>query len=871
MKTATLILGLLLSQIILTGQTNLNQNIDISYSRTSIQEILNDLSQKHNINFSFGNVNLQQKESITYTGSLNKGLEKLLSKNDIEYKLINNHIVLKTIHNTTQTVKGRILDSDTKSPLIGVNIVIKDSNPLVGATTDLDGYFKIKNLPIGRYNFVVSYLGYETITLNQITVNSGKEVNLNIDLQEAINSLKAVTITSTEDKTQAQNDMATLSARTFTVEETQRYAGSFSDPARMAQSFAGVAGGGDDSESEIIIRGNSSRGLLWRIEGVEVPSPNHFGDMGSGGGAVSMLSSSTLANSDFYTGAFPSEFGNALSGVFDLKLRNGNSEKREHSFMIGVLGIEASSEGYFSKKSRASYLVNYRYSTLGLLTKIIPNITGIPKYQDLSFKINVPTKKAGTFSLFGVAGQNDQFEPNVQNDSSLWESYSDFHDYYQNSKLGVIGLNHKMPINEKSYITTAIAGSGYSFFDLTRKYKYEDASLTSDTIDETHFNDYNLIASVNYNYKFNAKHKLRTGIIANHKSYDFDYSSLLDSAWITFFNKKGNAQIFRSFFQWKYRINSEWTLSSGAHFTYLALNNTTAIDPRASIKWQYSPTQSLAISAGMHSKPEHISTYFIDRVLPNGTTSHPNKNLEMLKALHLVAGYDISFTENLRLKVEAYYQHLYDIPVSNNVNSSYSILNSPNVFDVIFANDQPGEFLVSEGTGRNYGIDITIERFLNNNFYYLITGSVFQSKYKTLSNIEYNTRYGNNFVLNVLGGKEYNVGKNNKNILGFNGKVKYLGGNRETPIDLDASILAEETVHIPNSSYSSQIGSYFRLDFSVVYKINKKKSTHSISMDLQNVTSRLNPGGTYYDNINKSIAVSEQNGLIPVLNYRIDF
>jgi hypothetical protein len=871
MKKLILILTAIVIQNSLIAQNDLQQIVDITYNEISIENILTDLSKKYNLSFSFGNVDLTKKESIVYKGKLDEVLKQILTKNNIDYKTINNHIVLKNTSNTTQTVKGRILDIDTRLPLIGVNIIIDNSSPLLGATTDIDGYFKMKNIPIGRYDFTISYLGYETSSLKQINVTSGKEVNLNIQMQEAINDLKAVVISSEEDKTKAQNDMATVSARSFTVEETQRYAGSFSDPARMAQSFAGVACGGDDSESEIIIRGNSSRGLLWRIEGVEVPSPNHFGDMGSGGGAVSMLSSSTLANSDFYTGAFPAEFGNSLSGVFDLKLRNGNSEKREHSFMIGVLGLEASTEGYFSKKSRASYLVNYRYSTLGLLTKIMPNITGIPKYQDLSFKVNVPTKKMGTFSLFGIAGQNDQYEPNEQTDSSLWKSYSDFHDYYQNSKLGIIGLTHKLPISEKSYLTTSLAASGYSFYDLTREYKYENATLKSDTVDESNFKDYNLIGSVTYNYKFNAKHKIRTGVIANQKNYNFDYSSIVDSAWITFFKNKGQSQIYRSFIHWKYRINNDWTLNSGAHFTYLALNQTTSIDPRASLQWQFSQNQSIAISAGVHSKPEHISTYFIDRVLPNGSITYPNKNLKMLKALHFVGAYDITFTENLRLKTEIYYQHLYNIPVSNNVNSAYSILNSQNVFDVIFANDRPGEFLVSEGTARNYGIDITLERFLNNNFYYLITGSLFQSKYRTLSNIEYNTRYANNYVFNLLAGKEFNVGSNKKNILGFNGKIKYLGGNRETPIDLDASILAEQTVHIPNSAYSAQIGDYFRLDFSISYKINKKKSTHSIIIDLQNLTSRLNPSGSYYDNLNKSIVVSKQNGLIPVLNYRIDF
>lgn len=216
---------------------------------------------------------------------------------------------------------------------------------------------------------VVQMVGYEEVILSQIELKSAKELVLEIEMQEAVARFDEVVISGRKNKEKPVNEMASVSARSFTVEETSRYAAAAFDPAGMAQNFAGVTSGGDDLYNEIVVRGNSPKGVLWRLEGVEIANPNHFAAGGGQGGAISMLSSTTLGNSDFYTGAFPAEYGNALSGVFDLKLRKGNTQKRESSFMIGALGLEVGTEGPLSKKYGGSYLVNYRYSTLGFMIR----------------------------------------------------------------------------------------------------------------------------------------------------------------------------------------------------------------------------------------------------------------------------------------------------------------------------------------------------------------------------------------------------------------------------------------------------------------------------------------------------------------------
>ena len=244
----------------------------------------------------------------------------------------------------TQTVRGRAFDIATKEALVGVNIILLNSDPIMGTTTNVEGEFILENVPIGRQSIEISMIGYESYFVTDLLVSSGKQVDLDIGLQEKATSLDEVVIITKRNKVKPINSMATLSSRQFTVEETQRYAGGLDDPARLVSSFAGVATPTITSNG-ISVRGNSPSGLLWRIEGVEVPSPNHFANLTiAGAGLLTVLSSQMMGNSDFYTGAFPAEYGNASSGVFDINLRTGNSSQREYTIQAGIIGVDFATE-----------------------------------------------------------------------------------------------------------------------------------------------------------------------------------------------------------------------------------------------------------------------------------------------------------------------------------------------------------------------------------------------------------------------------------------------------------------------------------------------------------------------------------------------
>ena len=868
-KIFALILGWSLSSLAI-AQSIPKQDISVSYESITIKQILAELSEDYGVQFSYGNLDLDEKIDFTFEGSLAEGLNKLFTSNGLVSKEIGSQIVIKKDVPIGQPIKGTIKDLDSNIPLIGASVIVLKTDPLLGASTDLDGNFKLKNLKVGRYDIAVEYLGYEPQVVKQVLVTTGKEVFLNITLKESIVKMEEVVIIGKQDIAKPLNDMATTSARSFSVEEARRFAAAVSDPARMALSFAGVTGNGDDLSNEIVIRGNSSKGLLWRLEGIEIPNPNHFSDLGNGGGSVSMLNASMLSNSDFYTGAFPAEFGNALSGVFDLKLRRGNNEKREHSFQIGTLGIEASSEGYLKKGSKASYIVNYRYSTITLIDKLLTTIeSGLTTFQDVSFKVNIPTKKAGVFSIFGLGGYNSTIE-GMQADTSNYIRESQLQDFSQSQGMGVIGVTHNYVLNDNSYLRTSFASSIWSFKDETIQLDPEN-DFTPEVVDVSDFREYDTAFNMLYNLKINAQNTFRAGYSLRHKTFDYAFNSYAEiGQFLPFLDNQGNSALLDFYIQWKYRINEKWELNSGLNVSHFFLNNTMGIDPRFALKYQFKPNQSISLSSGVYSKPEHVSTYYIERTI-NGERSSPNIDLPMLKAIHLVTAYDINFNKNLRLKTEVYYQHLFDIPVGIKPNSLFSTLNTSNVFNLIFNNDLDGEILVPEGTGKNYGIDITFEKSFDQGYYFMTTGSLFDSKFTSLDGREFRTRYATNFATNLLGGKEWTVGKRSKNIVGLNGKYNYIGGLRTTPILLEESKQFGTTIIDELRINSIRRPAYYRFDVGISYKINSKSSTHTFSADLQNIMNRKNVAGRFYDEVTQEIITERQNGLIPFINYRIEF
>lgn len=761
----------------------------------------------------------------------------------------------------TQTIRGTVVDKISKTPLPGAAVMLLGTEPMMGTTTDADGNFKLQQVPIGKHTVRISFIGYEEMTLPNIIVNSGKEVVLNIPIEESIVQMETVVIEGAIDKNKPLNDMAVVSARTFSVEETRKFAAAVNDPARMAASYAGVVSTGDMNNT-ISIRGNSPYGLVWRMEGVEIPNPNHFANVATSGGGISILSSQLLTNSDFMTGAFPAEYGNALAGVFDLNLRKGNNEKREYTIQAGFLGIDLAAEGPFSKNYNGSYLINYRYSTLSILSNLGVEVgDGVTNFQDISFNFHFPSKRFGNFSLFGFGGlSSDKLD--AERDSLTWESTDDRYNYNFFSNTGAAGLRHSITLSPETYLQSAIVLSGNDQGDFAERLNDEYNPVLEGR--ESNVNTKLMISTV-LNHKFNARNSIRTGIYSNQYYYRLRERDLNEetNTMDVSLNVKGFTTLQQYFFQWAYRASERLTFNTGLHFLYLDENNSSSLEPRASVKYELNDQQSLSLGYGLHSQMQPMGIYEAQFQTEDGTIVKPNKNLDLNKAHHIVLAYDRAINDHLRLKVETYYQRLYNIPVKDDPTSSLAASNNEDGYIT--------DSLVNKGVGRNYGVELTLEQFTHNDLYFLLSTSLYDSKYKALDGVWRDSRFNGNYAVSFTAGKEWKSSGRKNKVYGVNIRTISSGGFRTTPIDLERSIAAGETKYIESERYSEKLTDYFRTDLRLSMKRNRPKSTTTLALDIQNVTNNKNLGGQYFDVESREIKKWYQLPLLPVLSYKIEF
>jgi hypothetical protein len=759
----------------------------------------------------------------------------------------------------TQTIRGIVTDDVLQKPIEGASVIIAETKQ--GRVTDATGNFRIDNVPVGKVTLIVSYVGYKDNAIAGITVNAGKEIVLNINMQERVHAYADIIVKANSKKNKPVNDMSLVSTRAFTVEETQKYPAAVNDPLRMATNFAGVASA-DDGNNQIVIRGNSPTGLLWRMEGVDIPNPNHFAAKGSSGGGISILSAQLLSNSDFITGAFAADYGNALSGVMDMHLRKGNNEKREITLQAGLLGVNAAIEGPFSKNYKGSYLVNYRYSTLSLLDKIGVNVgDGTTNFQDLSYNISLPAGKAGSFTIFGFNGLSNQ-DFLAARDSLKWENDGNRFDSKYISNTLFNGVTHNIDIGNRGRLTSAV-GYAYTKLAFTDYYlkTVDSASLEHKENDETN----RFTISSTYNYRLSSRHYLRAGVIANVAGFNYYELSRqhgdVDYPLQENQNIQGHATLLETFAEWKYRLTDNLTFNTGLHYMHLLYNNSKSIEPRFAAKWDADKKNSFGLAYGLHSMMQPQGIYFVQAEADNKITL-PNKDLGFTKAQHFVLSYNHVFGRALHFKTEIYYQQLYNVPVSPDDSNTISTLN--------LSESYTNDVFVNKGKGRNYGIELSLEKSLSNHFYFMFSNSLYQSKYTASDGTERNTRFNGNYIGNLVAGKEF-VFADGKRTLGINLKTVYAGGYRTTPINMEQSEQVGYTVYKDKEAFSLQNPAYMRADMRISMKWNKEHLTSTLSLDIQNLTNRQNVYSDYYDATKNKVITVYQTGILPVLNYIVEF
>ena len=753
----------------------------------------------------------------------------------------------------TQTVRGVVFDRDARAPLPGAHVVVLETDPLIGTTTDADGRFVLAGVPVGRRALRVSFVGYEPVVLAEVLVGTGKEVVLEVGLRERVVEGAGVVVRPAAEAGAPLNDMAAVSARSFSVEETRRYAGAVDDPARLASAFAGVSTAGGVQENALVIRGNAPKGVLWRLEGVEIPNPNHFAGLTvAGGGGLTLFSGQLLADSDFFTGAFPAEYGNALSGVFDVRFRAGNPAVREHTAQVGLLGVEFASEGPFVRDRPSTYLFNYRYSTLGLLMPLLPTEGGIT-YQDLAFKLAFPTR-LGRFEAWGLGGLDGQRL--VENpDSTTWA-----YDFWDRTRfdldlgVGAAGVSHHLLLGPNTYLRSVAAATAQrTVWD--QQHLGDDLVLRPDLALRSTTG--RLVLGTTLNHKFGPRHVSRTGVTAQRLFYDLALQAAPEDGLPleTLAEGDGASVLFQAYTQSRLTPAAGLTLTLGAHAQHLALTGATAVEPRAGLRWEASSEDAFILGYGLHSQVEDLRLYLVR----TEDGAQPNLDLGFARAHHLVLGYERRLTEAVRLRLETYYQRLFDVPVI--ADSTFSMLNWRQ--DWTFA-----EPLVNAGAGRNAGVELTLERPLRDGFYYLVTASLFDARYRGGDGLWRPSRFDQRYAVNVLAGREWRVGARRR--FGVNARLVAVGGERRSPVDEAASRALEEVVYDEARAFAERAPAVWLLDLTLTYRIDGRRLAQVWALQLKNALAAKDAVLDY--NLARGAVEEVREGFpLPVLSYKVEF
>lgn len=760
-----------------------------------------------------------------------------------------------------QVVRGRIIDNATHQAIPGASLSVSDSSSNIGTTSDSAGNFKLR-MPLGRHYLRVSHITYSNLSI-PLLVDAGKEVVLKIEMAEKIKELNEVAIAADQYE---ENKVQEIGRINFTIEEAQRNAANFNDPARLVIKYPGIAVVNDQANN-ISVHGNSPNTISWRLEGVDIVNPNHLINAGTlndkiarSGGGVNILSSQLMGNSSFLTGPFPSEYGNALSGIFDINFRRGNNQRREYTTQASLYGIDLATEGPLSKSNNSSYLINYRYSTIALLSLMGVKLGDEDtRFQDLSMNFYFPTKNAGNFTIFGMGGlSSNKFI--TTRDSSFWESNKDHYDILFYSNMFATGITHDVSLGQKTFMRSAIAISG---LQTERTGSFINDQYTSTLQDEDKLQESKKSLNTSISHKVNSKNTFKTGIYLTQLHFDMQTKENLIVDSSTTISGKGTYELLEPYVNFEHKFSEKLILNSGLHFMYFTLNKSASLEPRISLNWALRKNQSIGFGYGLHSMLQQPQVYFM--LIPDAAdhTKHLNSGLDFTKAHHFALSYNTKVFKELKFLTQVFYQYLFNIPIEKNTSSSFSTIN---VID-----DWVSKPLVNKGTGENYGVDVSIEKFLRSKYYFIVSSSLYNSVYKGSDGVSRNTRFNGNYTMAVVCGREASMKNDNTRTIGSNLRLLYMGGQRTTPIDPLSSSIDNTTFFIQSQAFTTQMADFYRIDFRFSVKKNKVNYTRTWAIDIQNLTNRQNIASQYYDAHQKKVVSKYQNGLIPILSYRVDF
>ncbi len=772
-----------------------------------------------------------------------------------------------------QTLRGAVRNADNGLPVAGALVIVQGQRPDAVAAeirTDSAGRYAFGPLRPGYYLFRIEAAGFDDQTIAEVNVAAGKEQLLDVGLRRAASPLPEVTIAADQP---GRREVQPLSEIPLTRDQTLRFPATFFDPARLAMAYPGVAQT-DDGINGMSIRGNSPASVRWRLAGVDIVNPNHlpnggtFYDLPTGAsGGVLMFSAQLLDNSSLLTGNYPTSMGDAQGGVMDMHLRPGNNRQREFTVQAGLIGLDVAAEGPLTKKENAaSYLVNYRYATVGLLSQLGVSFGDEAiNFQDLSFHLRVPGKRGGHWSVFGMGGLSEnQF---THKDSAEVETDKQRYDIGFSSKTGVFGTSGLIQLGARTWLKPTLVLSTQH----NDRFAQETLFKTGASVlirEDNRSTELRTVGALTLQHVLSDRLRFQGGVNISNVNYQYDAEVTIGNFPGTFLESPIATQWGWGWVQLGWKSRSEKTgLQIGTNYTYRGLDKSSSLEPRLTLSQRLSQHQQLHLAYGLHSQMQPLWVYAIDA---NGAgPGSPNRLLGPTKAQHIGLQHAWNNGSGWVVKTELYYQYLTDVPVTAAASTNFSLLN-------YHEPSARNELLANRGAGRNKGVELNVERFLRQGWFLLANVSLFDSEYRGSDSVWRSTRWDLGHLANFTLGKEWvrDRGSEKVRAFGLNGRLVWTGGYRNMPVDAfrSASTLLQKTAFDESNGFSGQFPDYFRIDLRAYWKRSlgdRRNST--FAMDLQNVTLQQNVAYQFYDPFTQKVETKYQLGLIPNISWRLEF
>ena len=740
-------------------------------------------------------------------------------------------------------VSGTITDRNTQQPLVGVNIILLGTS--LGAATDAEGQFRIDSVPVGTYIAQVSYIGFTPIQVPDVVVRTGRVTQLVKSLEEAFFETEEVLVEGGvyfED-----NDQNLTSVQNLSYEEVRRSAGAIGDVLRLTQALPGVAIT-NDQRNDLVVRGGSPSENLVLVDQIEIPSLNHFGAQNTSGGPISILNTEFLDDASFFSGGFSSQYGNRLSSVLDISLREGGSDRLLTDIEMGIAGFGLITEGPLGDKG--SFMVSVRRSYLELLEDAI-GLTAVPEYWNLNTKVVYQPSYKHTFSFIALGGIDDisfNVDPDDLDDPSLENVDSD-------GWTIINGLNWEHLIGKNAYGTLTISDAIYHYgTEIFDEQLGNQLTFKQDDTEGT--------TQLRYNLSVFPERlgDLRTGVDLKILRANYELTQPLgvlnplvaDTVRVNPVDLDENFSTtqFGSYVELSPRLSPRLTLNMGLRYDYFEFIDASRVSPRVNVRYKLFERFNINASWGHYYQQPALIFLNADPI---------NTDLDPMRADHYIAGLSFFPREDIRVTIEGYVKTYDDYPVS----TEYPTLTLANTGDDFGVNSLLFP-LISEGSGQSIGFEMYAQKKLTDRFYGQVSYSYSETEHEALDGIRRKASFDVPHTFTILGG--YKVGN-----WEFSGKYTYATGRPFTPYLEEASVAQNRAIFDLERINEGRAPDYQRLDIRVDYLVNFKTWSILTFLDVLNVYNRENIQQYIWNPKTRSRDIIPQYSLIPSVGFNVKF